>query len=71
MVYETGTPGTTYAVSAIAPGVDNTHVVLTVADMTISAIPGVTITYVHAGNGTVSDLTGNLLATNAVGISVV
>lgn len=68
VVYETGTPATTYAVASIAPGVDNTHVVLTVADMTASAVPGVTVTYVAGGNGTVTDLAGNALATNATGV---
>lgn len=68
VVYETGAPGTTYAVSGTVPGIDDTHVVLTVADMTVSAIPGVTVTYVAGVNGTVSDTSGNLLATNAVGV---
>lgn len=45
VVAETGTPGTTYAVSGIAPGATNDLVVLTVADITASAAAGVTITY--------------------------
>ncbi len=65
LVKETGTPGTAYLVSAIAPGVDNTHIVLTVAAMTASSAAGVTVTYVATGNGTVADLAGNLLATDA------
>lgn len=44
-VFETGTPATTYAVTAIAPGATDDLVVLTVADMTASAAAGVTITY--------------------------
>lgn len=70
VVYETGTSATTYAVSAIAPGIDDTHVVLTVADMTVSEDAGVTVTYVEGGNGTVSDPAGNLLATDATGVEV-
>ena len=59
----------TYAVSSIAPGVDNTHVILTVADMTASAGAGVTVTYVSGGNGTVADLAGNAMATDATGVA--
>lgn len=70
VVYETGTPGTTYVVSAIAPGIDNTHVVLTVADITASIGAGITVTYIAWGNGTVADLTGNLLATDAIGVEI-
>jgi len=68
VVADTVTPATTYAVSAINPGATNDLVVLTVADMTASALVGVTVTYVAGGNGTVSDLVGNLLATDAVGV---
>lgn len=57
----------TYAVASIAPGVDNTHVVLTVADMSASNVAGVTVTYVAGGNGTVADRAGNVLATDATG----
>ena len=69
VVYETGTPATIYVVSAIAPGADDKHIILTVADMTASAIPGVTVTYVAGGNGTVSDIGGILLATDAIGVA--
>lgn len=69
VVYETGTPATTYSVSAIAPGATDDLVVLTIADMTASAIPGVTVTYATGGNGTVCDRAGNVLATNATGIA--
>lgn len=60
----------TYAVSAIAPGATNNLVVLTVADMTISAAAGVTVTYAAAVNGTVSDVAGNALATDATGVVI-
>lgn len=70
VVYETGTPATTYAVSAIAPGSDNTHVVLTVASIAASQAQGVTVTYVAGGNGTVADRAYNALATDATGVAV-
>lgn len=70
VVKETGAPGTVYAVSAVAPGVDNTHAVLTVANMAASNVAGVTVTYVAAGNGTVQDLAANPLATDATGVVV-
>ena len=38
--------------------------------MTASILAGVTVTYVAGGNGTVSDLAGNILATDAVGILI-
>ncbi len=58
-VAETGAPGTTYAVSAIAPlvaGNDN-EVVLTIADMGVSAKEGITVTYTGGGGpaGTIAD----------------
>ncbi len=69
VVKDTATGLVSYAVSAIAPGVDNTKVVLTCATMTAVRAVGVTVTYVAAGNGTVSDRAGNLLATDAVGVA--
>ena len=69
-VFQTGTPTTTYAVSSIAPGATNNLVVLTVADMTASALTGVTITYTAGWNGTVSDVVGNLMATNATWVII-
>ncbi|MEI8328052.1 MAG: 6-bladed beta-propeller [Candidatus Taylorbacteria bacterium] len=69
-VTKTGAPGTTYAVSSIAPGTDNTKVVLTVASMTAAGGAGVIVTYSHSGNGTVADTLGNLLATDGTGITV-
>jgi hypothetical protein len=68
VVAETGAPWTTYAVSAIAPGATDDLVVLTVASMAASSAAGVTVTYANAGNGTVSDKAGNLLATDATGV---
>jgi hypothetical protein len=70
IVYETGTPETTYAVSNIAPGATDDLVVLTVANMLVSGKEGVTVTYATGGNGTVSDVAGNALATDAVGVAV-
>ncbi|GBF32082.1 surface adhesion protein [Desulfocucumis palustris] len=69
-VEETGAPGTTYAVSAIAQGADAGHVVLTVANLGISAKEGVTVKYTASGNGTVQDTPGNPLATDGVGVAV-
>ena len=56
VVFETGTPATAYVVSSIAPGVDDTEVVLTVADVSASDLVGLTVTYTAGGNGTVADL---------------
>ncbi len=70
VAYETGTPATTYAVSGIAPGATDDEVVLTLADISGSIAEGITITYVAGGNGTVADLAGNLLATDAVGVII-
>ncbi|MCX6716637.1 MAG: Ig-like domain-containing protein [Candidatus Taylorbacteria bacterium] len=62
--------GTTYAVSSIAPGTDNTKVILTVANMSTAGGTGVTVTYTAGGNGTITDTLGNLLATNGTGIAI-
>jgi len=64
-VEQTGTSGITYAVGATAQGTDASHVVLTVADMGISAKEGVTVKYTAGGNGTIQDTVGNTLATDA------
>lgn len=64
------TPATTYAVSAIAPGADNTKVVLTVATIAGSQANGVKVKYTAGGNGTVQDTTGNTMATNSTGVTV-
>jgi len=70
VVKETGTPATAYSVSAVAPGLTADKVVLTVADMGVSGKEGVTVTYAAGGNGTVADVGGTALATNAVGVAV-
>ncbi len=70
IVCETGTPATTYAVSSITQGADASHVVLTVADMDISAKEGITVKYTLGGNGTVQDTAGNTLASDNTGVSI-
>lgn len=71
VVYETGSPATTYAVSAIAPnGGNHDEIDLTVADIVASADVGVTVTYVKGGNGTVADTNANLMETDATGVAV-
>lgn len=70
VVYEIGTPATTYAVSAIAPnGWNHDQVDLTVADMTASAAVWVTVTYVAWWNGTVADDLWNLMVTDATWVN--
>lgn len=69
-VFETWTPATTYAVSAIAPWATDDLVVLTVADMTASALVWVTVAYTAWGNWTVADPTWNTMATNATWVEV-
>lgn len=71
VVWETWTPATTYAVSAIAKSWSNSNKVeLTVADVTASATAGLTITYVAWVNGDVADIAGNPMATDAVWVLV-
>lgn len=71
IVYETGTPATTYAVSAIAKSGSNSNKVeLTVADITASAAAWVTITYATGWNGDVADTIGNPMATDSVWVLV-
>lgn len=69
-VVDTETPATTYAVVAIAPGATNDLVVLTVATVAASDATWVTVTYTAGGNGTVADLSGNVLATDATWVSI-
>jgi hypothetical protein len=69
VVKDTGTPATTYAVSAVAVGSGTDKVVLTVANMGASSVAGVTITYAAGGNGTATDIGGTALATNATGVA--
>ena len=68
-VTETGT-ATTYAVTATAQGSDARHVVLTVANLGISAKEGVTVTYTAGVNGTIQDIAGNVLTSDATGVVV-
>lgn len=70
VVAETGTPATTYAVSAVAAGGSPTLVVLTVATIAASSAAGVTVTYATGGNGTATDVAGNALATDATGVVI-
>lgn len=69
-VADTTTPATTYAVSGIAPGATDDEVVLTVADISGSIAEGVTVTYTAGGNGTVEDLAGNDMVTDATGVLI-
>lgn len=69
-VFQTGTPATTYTVSATAKQGSNSNIVeLTVANMTASASAGVTVAYSSAGNGIIADADGNDMATNATGVN--
>ena len=60
----------TYAVSAINPGATDNLVVLTVANVGVSQAIGLKVKYLAAGNGTVTDVAGNALATNATGVTI-
>ena len=51
--------------SDIDPGDDDTEIILTIASIAASDETGITVVYTAGGNGTVQDLSGNLLATNA------
>ncbi len=70
MVAENGAPLTTYTISAIAAGGSAEFVILTVADMAASGAEGVTVTYTAGGDGTITDLAGNTLSTDATGKAV-
>lgn len=63
-VVDTDEETTTYAVSEIAPGVTDDKIILTLADVSASDVTGITVKYTVGGNGTVQDLSWNLLATN-------
>ncbi|MBU0488305.1 MAG: T9SS type A sorting domain-containing protein [Bacteroidetes bacterium] len=69
-VFETGTPATTYTVTAINPGITDNIVVLTVNNFFASHAAGVTITYTEGGNGTVTSDVGAAMLTDAVGKSI-
>ncbi len=70
VVAETDAAETTYAVSDITPGVTNDLVVLTVADLGVSAKEGITVTYSSANNGAVTDVAENDLATDTTGVTI-
>ena len=61
---------TTFAVTATAQGSDASHVVLTLANLGISAKEGVTVTYTAGVNGTIQDIAGNALTSDATGVAV-
>lgn len=69
-VYETWTPTTEYAVSAIAPWATNDLVELTVADTSASDLAWLTVTYTKGWNWTIEDLSWNLLLTNATWVVI-
>ncbi|MDD3212449.1 MAG: hypothetical protein PHY64_02190 [Eubacteriales bacterium] len=69
-VSKVGDASTTYAVSATAQGADTSHVVLTVDSIALAGYAGVKITYVTGANGTITDLSGNALATDATGVTI-
>ncbi|MPM07060.1 hypothetical protein SDC9_53364 [bioreactor metagenome] len=69
-VTETGTPASQYSVSAIAQGSDASHVVLTVANLGVSAKEGLNVKYTAGGNGTVEDTFGNAMETDGAGVSI-
>jgi hypothetical protein len=68
IVHEYENPGITYEVTAITQGQDAKRVVLTVADMGVSAKEGVTVKYTLGGEGTVQDMAGNYMTTDSTGI---
>ncbi|MCK4458317.1 MAG: hypothetical protein KAU52_01150, partial [Methanosarcinales archaeon] len=71
IVAKNGAPGTTYTVSAIAAGGSAEFVILTVADMATSGAAGVNVTYnATDANGTITDIAGNDLATDATGVTI-
>ena len=69
-VEDASTPATTYAVTAIAPGATRNKVILTVATIAASQANEVKVKYAATGNGTVTDIAGNALATDATGVTI-
>lgn len=65
IVKETDNTAISYAVTTIAQGSDAKYVVLTVADLGVSAKEGITIGYSATGNGKLADKAGNTVATTA------
>ncbi len=68
-VRKTGT-ATAYTVFATAQGADDSHVLLTVADMDSAGMAGVTVIYAPGINGTIADLAGNALASDSSGKTI-
>jgi len=69
-VTEKGAGGINYPVTAIAQGSAPNEVLLTVADVGVSGKEGLTITYSAGGNGTIADLVGNAMLTDATGVEI-
>ncbi len=68
-VTKTGTADT-FTVTATAQGTDASQIILTVDSIATSAVKGVTVTYTAGGNGQITDLAGNPLATDSAGVTV-
>ena len=68
IVHESGNSGIIYEVTSITQADDARCVILTVADMGISAKEGVTVKYTSVGDGTVQDMAGNYMTTDSTGI---
>ena len=68
MVKETGVT-TTYTVTSTAKK-NSDKITLYVSDMSPSGGKGVTVTYIKGGNGMITDLMGNELETNGIGVVV-
>jgi len=69
-VTEKGAGGINYPVTAIAQGSAPNEVLLTVADVGVSGKESLTITYSAGGNGTIADLVGNAMLTDATGVEI-
>ena len=69
MVTKTGTTDT-FEVTATEQGEDASQIVLTVESTTPAAITGLTVTYTAGGNGTITDLAENPLATDSTGVVI-
>jgi hypothetical protein len=69
LVTKTGTEET-YTISGIVQGADASYVVLTVDNMAAAGVKGITVTYTAGANGTITDISGNPLATNSIGVVI-
>jgi hypothetical protein len=67
-VFENGNFGITYNVLSIEQGMHERQVMLTTADMGISAKEGIMVKYTAGGNGTVKDMAANAMATDSTGV---